>query len=249
MDDVPFVKSMQAVNSTIQKMCGIDSHMYNGKLGHHYFVNDLGQIIAQEYGNPRVQPHLSEYPEDSGPELSEAQQGSHWLHEIPNKQMTPMACIGNQDYFIYKPAMLRDGCFCIPFRWFMRRGILYAKCWDLHIVTTDSGSVWQVVTCKGLEVSQDDLLKNFLDLQSDHLHYGYALFSDVLNPRTGEILQWTFTNPAEGNHWWNEHNSFLFMPAGLPWEEIHKEYNIHFLCTSNIAPLLEMLDSVVAQLE
>lgn len=86
--------------------------------------------------------------------------------------MIPMVCISNQDYFIYKPAMLQDGCFCIPFRWFIKRGILHAKCWDLHIVTMDSGSVWWVVTCEGLEVTQDDLLKNFLDLQSDHSHYG-----------------------------------------------------------------------------
>lgn len=83
-----------------------------------------------------------------------------------------MARISDQDYFIYEPAMLRDGRFCIPFRWFMRRGVLHAKCWDLRVIATDSGSVWRVVTCEGLEVSQDDLLKNFLDLQSDHSHYG-----------------------------------------------------------------------------
>lgn len=47
VDDVPSVKSMQAVNQAIQKMCGIDSYVYNGKLGHRYFVNDLGKIIAQ----------------------------------------------------------------------------------------------------------------------------------------------------------------------------------------------------------
>jgi hypothetical protein len=48
---------------------------------------------------------------------------------------------------------------------------------------------------------------------------------------------------------WNEHNSFLFLPAGLPREQSQKEYNIHFLSTSNIAPPLEMLDGIVKQLE
>jgi ribulose-5-phosphate 4-epimerase/fuculose-1-phosphate aldolase len=48
---------------------------------------------------------------------------------------------------------------------------------------------------------------------------------------------------------WNEHNSFLVTPAGLPREEAQKEYNIHFLSTSNIAPPLEMLDGIVEQLE
>jgi len=47
---------------------------------------------------------------------------------------------------------------------------------------------------------------------------------------------------------WNEHNSFLFTLAGLPWEHIAKEYNIHFLCTSNLVPPLEMMDGVVDQI-
>ncbi|KAH6880930.1 hypothetical protein BKA70DRAFT_1446935 [Coprinopsis sp. MPI-PUGE-AT-0042] len=89
--------------------------------------------------------------------------------------------------------------------------------------------------------------------------------------------KWTYTNPQEGNPWrtharghrvyalpiwlycndtsgnqskkWNEHNSFLFTLAGLPLEHVMKQFNIHFLCTSNIAPPLEMLDGVVSQLE
>lgn len=90
-------------------------------------------------------------------------------------------------------------------------------------------------------------------------------------------LPWSFTDPMVGNPWrrraeghrvvafplwmncddtsgnlskkWNEHNSVLFTPAGLPHEHSRKEYNIHFLTTSNIAPPLEMFDGVVEQLE
>lgn len=94
---------------------------------------------------------------------------------------------------------------------------------------------------------------------------------------TGEATEWTFTKPVEGNPWrararghrvlafpvwlycndtsgnlskkWNEHNSVLMTPAGLPQEYSQKEYNIHFLSTSNIVPPLEMMDGVVEQLE
>ncbi|KAI0355311.1 hypothetical protein OH77DRAFT_1424796, partial [Trametes cingulata] len=93
----------------------------------------------------------------------------------------------------------------------------------------------------------------------------------------GRISSWTLTDPEEGNTWrnrakghrvlafpmwwycddtsgnlskkWNEHNSILMTPAGLPREHSQKEYNIHFLTTSNIAPPLEMMDGVVEQLE
>ncbi|KAF8204045.1 hypothetical protein BJ912DRAFT_841196 [Pholiota molesta] len=92
-----------------------------------------------------------------------------------------------------------------------------------------------------------------------------------------DLQRWTLTNPILGNRWrslakghrvlslplwvycddtsgntskkWNEHNSFLFTLAGLPREQVAKEYNIHFLCTSNLAPPLEMMDGVVSQIE
>jgi hypothetical protein len=48
---------------------------------------------------------------------------------------------------------------------------------------------------------------------------------------------------------WNEHNSFLFTLTGLPGHETSKEFNIHFLYTSNLAPPLKMLDGVIDQLE
>ncbi|KAJ6563200.1 hypothetical protein B0H10DRAFT_1843918 [Mycena sp. CBHHK59/15] len=48
---------------------------------------------------------------------------------------------------------------------------------------------------------------------------------------------------------WNKHNSFLFTAAGLPRQYVHRESNIHFLSTSNIAPPLEMLDGIVDQLQ
>ncbi|PCH36811.1 hypothetical protein WOLCODRAFT_83047 [Wolfiporia cocos MD-104 SS10] len=88
---------------------------------------------------------------------------------------------------------------------------------------------------------------------------------------------WEFTDLTVGNHWcalaqghrvvsfgkwfycddtssnllkkWNGHNLFLFTTPGLPREHAQKEYNVHFLATSNIAAPLEMLDGIVDQLE
>ncbi|KAJ7833724.1 hypothetical protein B0H14DRAFT_2591327 [Mycena olivaceomarginata] len=100
---------------------------------------------------------------------------------------------------------------------------------------------------------------------------------DVFDHATNQSAAWEYTNPVLGNRWrakakgshvvifpmwvycdntsgnaskqWNEHNSFLMTPVGLPREETQKEYNIHFLCTSNLAHPLEMLDGIVDQLE
>ncbi|KAI6003459.1 hypothetical protein F5J12DRAFT_906149 [Pisolithus orientalis] len=99
----------------------------------------------------------------------------------------------------------------------------------------------------------------------------------VYETRGHGVLPWTLTDPVVGNIWhmhvkghhvlsymiwlycdntssnmskkWNKHNLFLFTAAGLPHSLVHKESNIHFLTMSNIAPPLEMLDGIVAQLE
>ncbi|KAF4609714.1 hypothetical protein D9613_011993 [Agrocybe pediades] len=93
----------------------------------------------------------------------------------------------------------------------------------------------------------------------------------------GSLEPWSLTDPVVGNRWrslskghrtlalplwvycddtsgntskkWNEHNSFLFSLSGLPREDAAKEYNVHFLCTSNLAPPLEMMEGVVDQIE
>jgi hypothetical protein len=62
---------------------------------------------------------------------------------------------------------------------------------------------------------------------------------------------WLYCDDTSGNQSkkWNKHNSFLFTPAGLPRQFVHRESNIHFLCTSNLAPPLEMLDGIAEHLE
>ena len=62
---------------------------------------------------------------------------------------------------------------------------------------------------------------------------------------------WMYCDDTSGNKSkkWNKHNSFLFSAAGLPREELQKEYNILFLCTSNLAPPLEMLEGIIDQLQ
>ena len=216
-------------------------------------------------------------------------------------ELTPMIRIGEDDYYIYEPAMLVDGTCCIPTRWFVRDGDFYCKAWTLHSISSPDGNGdgWQVREDIEIEVLQKDFLKNFPTLANHDAYRLYGLphpsriigmeflhtilflsdnLSEVRKKTSPNIPScWTYTNPTLGNHWrakaqgkrvaalplwvycddtsgnvskkWNEHNSFLFTLAGLLGHETSKEYNIHFLCTSNLAPPLEMLDGVVNQLE
>ncbi|KAK7059475.1 hypothetical protein R3P38DRAFT_3303396 [Favolaschia claudopus] len=273
VNDVPSNRlknlTLTAPNAALQKMCGVDSIMYNGALGHKYYVNSLPQIIAQEMANPKVRPHLSFYPEDSGPKLSEARQGERWLKELPDNQTTPMVRIAERDYFIHEPAMLRNGECCIPTRWFTKAGQLFGKCWQLQPIVTDAGTGWRVfIASEPLVVAAAEFLKNFPELRADveSGFYHKPNPANIHKPNPANIFRWEpvagkgrrvpchlwmYCDDTSGNvsKKWNEHNSFLVTPAGLPREESQKEYNIHFLSTSNIAPPLEMLDGIVEQLD
>lgn len=47
LKDLPSDRIMDEIDKALQKMCGIHSIRYSGKLGHVYYVNDLAAIIAQ----------------------------------------------------------------------------------------------------------------------------------------------------------------------------------------------------------
>lgn len=47
LKDLPSDRIMDDIDKALQKMCGIQSIRYAGKLGHIYYVNDLAAIIAQ----------------------------------------------------------------------------------------------------------------------------------------------------------------------------------------------------------
>ncbi|KAF8180363.1 hypothetical protein BJ912DRAFT_929302 [Pholiota molesta] len=285
VDSVPSVKSMNTLNKIMQGVCGIDTVAYNGRLGHRYHVNNLGQILAQEMCNPKTRSHLHFYPEDSAPHVSETRQADRWLKEVRPEDLTPMIRIQQHDYYVFEPAMLNNRSICIPHRWFTRDGQFYAMVWMLEERLGEANTPgWVVHEDRNIEVSASQFLKNFRQLAEDFRSYGIpdpsfiiGVHTNTVTAESPELRRWTYTNPVLGNPWraraqghrtlclplwlycddtsgntskkWNEHNSFLCTLAGLPLEHSQKEYNVHFLSTSNLAPPLEMMEGVVDQIK
>ncbi|KAF8504147.1 hypothetical protein JB92DRAFT_2738424, partial [Gautieria morchelliformis] len=65
------------------------------------------------------------------------------------------------------------------------------------------------------------------------------------------VLIWLYCDDTSGNRSkkWNEHYSWLFALAGLSKGAAKGDYHIHFVCTSNIAQTVEMMEGVVEQIE
>ncbi|KAK7045374.1 hypothetical protein VNI00_007623 [Paramarasmius palmivorus] len=275
--EVPSVYQMKTLNEKLQRWTGIETLKKISPFGNVYYQNNFAQIFSQEMANPRVRPHLSHLPEDAGTHVSEARHGLRWAEEIPDDLAAPMVRLRGKDFYIFEPSVLWNHAkadYCVPIRWFTRGDEIFARCYTLQAV---SGG-W-IVLPEIIEVHQDQFLMNFVDFcdahKRDHVPDPRVILG-VLNPHNPAVLSpwnhrtlgnpwrerakgkrvlslpiWLYCDDTSGNvsKKWNKHNSFLFTLAGLNRSESQKEYNVHFLCTSNIAGPLEMLDGVAEQIE
>ncbi|KAJ3915248.1 hypothetical protein F5877DRAFT_92367 [Lentinula edodes] len=276
--NLPSDRTMDNIDKEMQRLCGVQSIRYEGKLGHLYYANDFAALISQEMSNQSVRPHLRFLPEDSGKRLSQACQAQRWLNELDPDLLTPAHCVNGQDHFTFEPAVLKDRRVCMPTRWFTRKGQVYAKAWPMHMVDNELGQGWAVCTYMEYEICSTDLLLTFKQFQLSHSSLGIPSPCNIVaeEDTENEFVPWERTDPTKGNRWrsraqgkrvlafpiwlycddtsgnvskkWNKHNSFLFTAAGLPRHLCNKESNIHFFSTSNTAPPLEMLNGFVEQL-
>ncbi|KAJ6570771.1 hypothetical protein B0H10DRAFT_1839734 [Mycena sp. CBHHK59/15] len=173
LKDLPSDRVMDDIDKSLQKMCGVQSIRYSGKLGHVYYVNDLAAIIAQEMANPSVRKNLHFIPEDTKPSLSQAWQASRWLQELDSDLTTPMMREHNQDFYINEPTVLSNGAVCMPTRWFKRDGKIFARAWKMRWASeTLVGHGWIVEGDQEFDIDSAQLLVSFPLLVTSHISEG-----------------------------------------------------------------------------
>ena len=182
-------------------------------------------IWSQEMANPRVRPHLHFLPEDAGLRLAEAWQGHRWLHELDSELTTPMVRSEGQDYYIFEPALLRDGRACVPHRWFIREDHIWARAWTMTTTGTGSGHrQWVILEHSEVEIPIASFSMAFprfqrsfsrLKVPSPQSILGTVMFSSAgvnalircsshagcQKVASGEIAPWTYTDSQRGNRW------------------------------------------------
>ncbi|KAE9398389.1 hypothetical protein BT96DRAFT_957615 [Gymnopus androsaceus JB14] len=254
INNVPSVDVMKSVDDYLQSLCGIHTVCHQGALGHIYYMNDLAGIIRQEMANPWVRQHIHHYHEDSGRHLEHAWQAEAWRDLDPDLA-TPMVRMGHQDYYVYEVTRLKTD--------HGAQGYIVHE-WDQVQVPVTSLLASLPHISESFELNGGYDPQKIIGVQkqpneglSPWTHTNWDTGS--LNPwrikaknhRVLIFAMWVYCNDTSGNvsKKWNKHNSFLFTAAGLPREHFHRQSNIHFLSTSNLAPPLEMLDGFVDQLE
>ncbi|KAF9521533.1 hypothetical protein CPB83DRAFT_865442 [Crepidotus variabilis] len=276
--DVPSLWQMKRARRQLSDLLGFKLNRHLGAFGHTYYVLHPSLHVNLDFSNPRVRQHLQFYPESSGTVLQETCQAARWLHEADPKLLTPMYRKGSTDFYTFEPTLLQGSVMCIPIKYFWKDRDMLFTAWPMKIVEVDGRTGWIVnqeveftestskLALSGLDISNGAYLGNNIPSASHIL--GCVSKGDdnlktwphpVLNPwrlkakgsRVVSYPVWLYCDDTSGNRSkkWNEHNSYLMVAAGLAREMAHQEENVHFLCTSNAAPPLEMLEGIVEDLE
>lgn len=170
--------------------------------------------------NPCVRPYLLFLPEDSGTQLSNASQADRWRQELDGDLCTPMIQVGMQDYYIFEPTHLTNGCYCVLAHCFFvqKTGDGQVKTFRLVWHLTPEVEGWLVDAHQSFEISVNQLSESLLLLQKSYLTCGipdpsrikgitFYKFLSLIRQYEGICMDqhiikaWTFTDPKLGNYW------------------------------------------------
>ncbi|CAK5274493.1 unnamed protein product [Mycena citricolor] len=242
----------------------IAQEMANPKVRSHlsFYPEDAGQRLSEARQGDRW---LHELPDDQTTPMIRQQDHDYYIYE---PCMASSAIDGLQQYIIPVRFFTRNGCMFAKC-WKMHPVVTdQISGWRV-----DKTTPIEVNTNSFFKT----FVQFQTDAQRYHVPHPSRIIDVIDLNAADKSVPWTFTNSVLGNPWrakadgcrvvsfpmwlycddtsgnvskkWNKHNSFLMTPAGLNRHNSQKEYNIHFLCTSNIAPPLEMMDGVVEQLK
>ncbi|KAL1738896.1 hypothetical protein HDZ31DRAFT_78005, partial [Schizophyllum fasciatum] len=255
------VRQLNSCRDKVSRDLGPTREMRVGAHGNPFAMLDFGKIIADEWANPCVRPHIRTYAEEAGERLSAPYDGTKWREEVNAMLSGPMVRAENgRDYYVEEPALVKVGSSVeavMPIRWFTRDGVLWGRVKSLVVIPCQvPAGVFAVderIDCFELPLSVF-FATCFIRADGSFEHFPITAPNQLRLRAAGKRIYsppiWAYCDDTSGNmsKKWNKHNSLLFTLAGLPPELAHLLYNIHFLATSNIASPLEMFEALVEQL-
>lgn len=154
-----------------------------------------------------MRPHLRFLPEDASSSLCEAWQAERWRTELDLNFASPMVRKDDQDFYVYEPAQLENGQFCMLVRWFTRGDETLAEVWSMAALERG----WVVLKHSKFEVNVWDFMVSFPHLVEIAGHrsrwpdpreiIGMLTLLTVLAPIT--YLTIIFLRPRGKPEWWH----------------------------------------------
>ncbi|KAJ6569081.1 hypothetical protein B0H19DRAFT_1373408 [Mycena capillaripes] len=259
--DVPSFNAFRAMQKHIRKTTGVRSEPHKSDLGNFFYVNDIRDLIAKDFANPEVAPHIQKYPEDvaGGPisEIWQLKEGK-W-HDTPLDALTPSILVGYDRYYIHEVAELSDGQWAIPALWIVSKGKTYADC---RLVTKDPVNfevlaVQPVITripLEELRFNQEALerrLRTKIFFHETCQEYSARIPNRFREIDNGEDLftvwvpVWADDVSGARSKQYQKHLNVYTANANLPGQLLQQEYFVRFVSTSPHAGALEQLKVTV----
>ncbi|KAF7324217.1 hypothetical protein MSAN_02533900 [Mycena sanguinolenta] len=260
--DVPSFNAFRAMQKHIRKMTGVRSEPHKSDLGNLFYVNDIRDLIAKDFANPEVAPHIQKYPEDvAGGPISEFWQvkDGKW-HNIPLDELTPSIVVGHTRFYVHEVAELSDGRWVIPALWIVCKGKTYADC---QLIVRDPVNSFQIraVSPAITRIPLEDLCFNHEALErrigtkiifhENCREYSVQIPNKFRQVDNGEDLftvwvpVWADDVSGARSKQYQKHLNVYTANANLPGQLLQQEYFVRFVSTSPHAGALEQLKVVV----
>ncbi|KAI0082998.1 hypothetical protein BDY19DRAFT_901079, partial [Irpex rosettiformis] len=250
--DVPSFYRLRKIQKELREASGVPTLRCDSVQGNIFFLNDPRRVIAQDWSNPAIRPHIQVYPEIAKDYVSEVWHGDKWLNSVDLDVLSPMYDAGEKHYYVNELTQLCDGRFVVPLRWVVYQSTVHAQS---RIVNFDrEGFAFIDSTGDPVLISVDTMIKNYYDLQTNEeipvwCESSYAYAVAMPNPlreiANGDPLYTSFVDYFEddvsGNRSksWNKHLNGYMAHRNLPRSLLQQEYHIHFVSTSTHATIAE----------
>ncbi|KAJ7792011.1 hypothetical protein B0H13DRAFT_1747118 [Mycena leptocephala] len=181
VSDQPTIKQVKNHRQGILNVAGLETKLFEGKLGNLFAVNDWFKILKHEFANPLTRLKLHLYPEDSGERLEEARQAAKWKEEVDGNISGPMARgNGEKDYYVEEVCFVRldsqgSSGPVMPMRWFTRDGEILSIAHPLHLTPSKSAFVIDGSEGACLEIPLANYFLNVRDLEEPDCQARYGI--------------------------------------------------------------------------
>ncbi|KIJ31527.1 hypothetical protein M422DRAFT_61644 [Sphaerobolus stellatus SS14] len=258
--DVPSFAALRKTQTCLSKEVGVPTRLHHGNTGTVFFMNDLPTLLAMDYANPQVRPHLHFYPEARAVQISEAWQARKWVKEIEWDKLTPMVSVHGKHFYVGEMAETSKGDLVIPLRWVKRDGIL---CGDsLRVIYYEATGRSVIQENQLVAVPVEELKFNYLHLQEEdvviHLAGSKQWKEAMPNPLreiakgrpmyTSFVKAWGDDVSGNMTKQYNPHLNIYVQHSNLPHRLLSQEYFVRFLSTSPSASSAEQFAGLVNQI-
>ncbi|XP_006459860.1 hypothetical protein AGABI2DRAFT_149834 [Agaricus bisporus var. bisporus H97] len=261
VENIPSYKKFRDMQENLRKDAGISTIQWKSPQGNTFSFNDPIALVANDWTNPLVAPHLRIYPSIPKDGLvSKVWHASKWRRDVDHRFLSPMYANRDQHFYINELARLTSGQFVIPIQWLMNKkdNSVYADMWIVYIdenslATIDDTDTF-LIPARELEFNMLELLdKNeILSWSPQNIVAGHP--QQMPNPDRAladdDELYTSFIdvfgNVISGNqsNSWNKHWNVYITHQILPRKMLQQQYNVHFVSTLQHASVSEQFHGI-----